>query len=442
MKHLEFKQLKDITTSALALAKKNGATQADIHASIDNGFIVTVRLGELDTVEHHHNKAIGLTVYFGKRKGSVTTSDTSKNAIHEAVNAACNIAKFTEEDPYSGLANPELMAKNITDLDLYHEWDMTPQKAIELALNCETYANSLDKRIKNSEGISISSHKDFSVYANSHGFLGMVPSTQHCVNYVLIAEENGQMERDSDYTAACDAKDLENFNCVAEKAVKSTILRLGSQKLVTQKAPVIFIPEVAKGLLATFIAAITGNQLYRKASFLLNHLGKPVFSKHVRIHEDPFVLKALGSAAFDSEGVATYKKDFIKDGILESYVLGSYAARKLKMKTTANADGIHNLFIENSEMDLTALLKKMDKGLLVTELIGQGINIVTGDYSRGAVGFWVENGKIQYPVSEITIAGNLRDMFLNLAAVGNDVDRRGNIKTGSILLEEMMIGGS
>lgn len=435
-------KLKQSIEYVLQYAKKQGATDAEAHAAIEDGFAVTVRNDELDTIEYHYDNGIGINVYFGKKQGMVSVADMSENALKDAVIKACKIAKFTQEDPCNGLAEKNLMAKKIEDLNIYHAWNITPKEAIKIALENEAYARGLDKRIKNSEGTSISSHKNFYVYGNSHGFIGSVPSTRYSASYALIAEQNGEMERDSDYTVACDANALEDFHVVAKKTVEKATARLGAAKIITQKKPVIFAAEIAKGLLGSFLAAISGSNLYRKSSFLIDHLGKQVFSEQVRIFEDPWIKKSLNSAYFDAEGVATRTKDFVTDGILQNYILGSYSARKLNMQTTANSGGVFNLFVQDDGIDLKDLLKKMDTGLLITELSGQGINIVTGDYSRGAVGFWVEHGEIQHPVSEITIAGNLRDMFLNLVAVGNDIDQRGNIKSGSILLEEMTIAGN
>jgi PmbA protein len=441
MQFNKLEQLKQKIEYVLHCAKQEGASAVEVHAVVEDGFAVTVRNGELDTVEYHCDNGVGIDVYFGKKHGIVSTADMSESALREVVIAACNIAKFTQEDPCNGLADKELMAKKIEDLDVYHDWEIDSEQAIKIALENEAYARSLDQRIKNSEGVSISSHKNFYVYGNSYGFVGAVPSTRHSASYALIAEQNGEMERDCDYTVSCDAQSLENFRSVAKKTVEKTVARLGATKIATQKRPVIFAAEIAKGLLASFVAAISGNNLYRKASFLVDHLHKPVFAKQVRIFEDPWIKKSLNSSYFDAEGVATCKKDFVKEGVLQSYVLGSYSACKLGMQTTANAGGVFNLFIQDDGLDLPGLLKKMDTGVLITELSGQGINLVTGDYSRGAVGFWVEHGEIQHPVSEITIAGNLRDMFMNLVAVGNDIDYRGNIKSGSILLEEMTVAG-
>ncbi len=438
---IELQTLQDISHETLTLAKKHHATSAEVSAAIEDGYTVTVRMGKLDTIEYHLSKALGITVYFGQRTGSVSTSMTDHKSLEKAIKKACDIARYTQEDDCAGLADAGLMAKELPDLDLYHPWDLDPKKAIKLALQCEKEAHALDKRIKNSESISVSTHKNFSVYANSHGFVDAERGTDHHIGCELIAEQNHEMERDYYYSVARNSADLESFSHIAKKAAERTVSRLGARKLKTQHAPIIFSAETAKSLLSHFISAIRGGNLYRKSSFLLDSINTQVFPKHIRIYENPYLLKGAGSTACDAEGVTTQAKDFVKNGIVQSYVLGSYSARKLGLKTTANAGGVHNLFIDTSDSDLTALLKQMHTGLLVTDLIGQGVHLITGDYSRGAFGFWVENGEIQYPVSEITIAGNLRDMFMRLIAVGNDIDTRGNIQTGSILIENMMIAG-
>lgn len=422
-------------------ARAQGASSAEVSAGGNTGFTVSVRLGEVETVEYHRDKGIDVTVYFGQRKGSASTSDTSPDAIKSTVTAACNIARLTSEDPYAGLADAALMAKAYPDCDLFYPWSITPEQAIELAKECETLARAVDKRICNSDGASVTTHQGWHVYGNSHGFIGAYPASQHSISCTLVAQDSEGMQRDGWYTIARDQHDLENLREVARKAGERTIKRLGGQRLKTCRAPVVFAAEAAGSLLGNFLSAISGGNLYRRSSFLVDHLGKPVFAKHIQMHECPHVRKAMGSAPFDAEGVITRDRDLIVDGVLQGYLLGSYSARKLGMQTTGNAGGAHNIYIDTSPLDLAGLLQKMGTGLLVTEMMGQGINLVTGDYSRGAVGFWVENGIIQYPVHEITIAGNLRDMFLNLVAIANDIDNRGTIHTGSILIEEMMIAG-
>lgn len=441
-KHIELEQLKNLSEFALTCATQHGATQAEVMATIEDGFNITVRNDDIENVTYHLSKGLAIGVFFGKRFSSVSISDTSPTAIQNAVTTACNIAKFTQADECAGLAEPELMAQHFPDLDLFHPSNLTPEIAINLALDCEAQAKAIDKRIVNSDGTSIGYYKIFSAHLNSHNFYAAEPHTRYDISCSLISASDGKMERDFAYSSATDFNDLDSFTVIAREAAEKSLHRLGSRKITTQKLPVIFESRVAKSLLGNFIAAISGNNLYRKASFLCDHLDKQIFPEHVRIYERPFLLKQLGSSSCDSDGVATSNKDFIANGRLQNYVLGIYSARKLALPTTGNADGVHNLLIDaNNVVDLPTLLKKMDTGILVTELIGQGINLVTGDYSRGAAGFYVENGQIQYPIAEFTIAGNLRDMFANLVAVGNDIDKNSNIKTGSILLEEMTIAG-
>ncbi len=435
-------RLAGVVEQVLAEAKKSGATAAEAGVNISQGLSVTVRLGEVETVEHTRDKGMGVTVYFGQRTGSASTSDFSEKALRETVRAACTIAKFTAEDDCSGLADPDRLAKNIPDLDLHHPWNPGTDRAIELARAAEAVARGVDKRIANSEGGSLSSHEGLEVYGNSHGFLGAVATTRHNLSVSVIAQDESGMQRDYWYTVARAAGNLESPESVGQTAARRSLQRLGSRKLSTRQCPVLYEAPLATSLLSHFVGAVRGTSLYRQASFLLDALGKPVFADFVRIHEQPRLKGAQGSAAFDSEGVATQARDLIRDGILQGYVLDSYSARKLKLPTTGNAGGVHNLTIDPGKDDLAALLKRMNTGLLVTELIGFGVNTITGDYSRGAAGFWVENGEIQCPVEEITIAGNLKDMFRQIVAVGSDVDTRGNIRSGSILIENMTVAGS
>lgn len=431
-----------LAETLLSHAKAQGATAAEVHASTVVGLSVNVRLGEVETVEYHQDKGVNLTVYFGQRSGSASTSDTSEHALQEVASAACNIAKVTGEDPYSGLADSTLLAYDYPDLDLYHAKEISAEQAIMIARDCETQAREQDKRITNSDGASFSSTQAFSIYANSLDFCGGYASTRYSLGCSLIAQEGEEMQSDGSYTTARAFEDLWTPTHVARDAAQRTLRRLGARRLSSRAVPVIFEASIASGLIGNFIAAIRGGNLYRKASFLLDKLGQSIFPSFIHIYEQPHLLKGQGSSPFDAEGVRTRAKDFVKEGILQSYVLGSYSARKLGMQSTGNADGVHNLFVEPThQLDLPALLKAMGTGLLVTHVMGQGVNIITGDYSRGASGFWVENGEIQYPVHEITIAGNLRDMFSHIQAVGNDVDPRGNIHTGSIWVENMMVGG-
>ncbi len=431
----------DILTQLLEQAKQVGATQAEVTIRNESGFSVTVRKGEVETLEHHRGKGLSLTVYFGQQSGSAVTSDLTPGALQTTLEKACNIARFTGNDPCSGLADAELMAYNYPDLDLFHEWHITPAQGIELAQECESLARSYDKRITNSEGASIGTYTHHDLYGNSHGFIGLSHTTYHSISCALIAQNGSDMQSDSDYTCARDPYDLLAIPLVAKNAAQRTVRRLDARRLSTRQAPVIFHAEVARGLLAHFLSAISGGNLYRKSSFLLNHLGDSIFPGHIQIIERPHLPKALGSAGFDEEGVATQERDLIKDGQLMGYLLGSYSARKLGLQTTGNAGGAHNVFINSGSHDLNSLLKEMGTGLLVTDLMGQGVHMVTGDYSRGAFGYWIENGEIQYPVQEITIAGNLKDMFSKVITVGNDIDNRGNIHTGSIWIDSMMIAG-
>jgi PmbA protein len=435
-------ELREIVAAILAEAHSQGASAAEAGVNAENGLSVTVRLGEVETVEHNRDKGLGVTVYFGRRKGSASTSDFSRAAIRETVAAACAVARYTAEDPCAGLAEAALMARDIPDLDLCHPWDLSAERAIGLAQECETAARETDKRITNSEGATVSSHAGHRVYGNSHGFLGAYPSSRHSVSCAVIADDGHGMQRDYWYTVARDSADLEAVQSVGRRAGERAVKRLDGRRLPTQQAPVLFLAEVAASLFGSLVRAIRGESIYRKASFLLDRVGEQVFPAFVRIHEQPHLKKALGSAPFDGEGVATRARDLVSGGVLQGYVLDSYSARKLKLETTGNAGGVHNLTVDPGPLDFAGLLREMDKGLLVTEMMGMGVNIVTGDYSRGAAGFWVEDGVIQYPVEEITVAGNLREMFKGIVAVGSDVDIRGNTRTGSVLIEQMTIAGT
>jgi PmbA protein len=434
-------QLKNLVSDILDEATKLGATDAEVDLGMNKGFSVTARMKDVESVEYNQDKSIDVTVYIGKRTGSASLSDLRPEAIRSAVQAACNIARFTDEDPCAGLADKEELALHYPQLELAFPWDISVERAIELACECETKAFAKDKRIVNSENVVIGTGQAWGVYGNTRGFVGMYSTTRHDMSCVLIAKQGDDMQRDYYYTTSCDPALLDSVTDVANRAVERTVRRLGAKRLSTRKVPVIFAAEEARSLLGHFVSAISGSSLYRKSSFLLDSLNTKVFPEHIHIEENPHLAKGLGSAPFDDNGVATRPNVFIEKGIVKNYVLGVYSARQLGMKTTGNAGGVHNLFISTSQHDLSGLLKKMGTGLLVTELMGQGINLITGDYSRGASGFWVENGEIQYPVEEITIAGNLRDMYANLVEVGCDVDKRGNIQTGSILLEQMTVAG-
>ncbi len=438
---LELDDLKGLAVQVLEEAKRQGATSAEVDISVDSGLSVTARLGDVETLEHHKDQGVAVTVYLDTRKGSSSTSDLRAASLKETVCAACRIARYTAEDPCAGLPDAELMARDWPDLDLDHPWALDAEQAIDIAIECEAAARGLDKRITNSDGATVSRLRGTSVYANSHGFIGAYRATRHSLSCALIGQQNGHMQRDYWYSVARDNTLLDSPAMVGRIAAERTVRRLGARRLGTCQAPVIFEAGVARSLLGHFIGAISGGALYRKASFLMNHAGRPVFPSFVHIHEQPHIKGAMGSAPFDDEGVATKARDLVADGVLQGYVLSSYSARRLGLQSTGNAGGVHNLIIDPGEHDLGGLLKSMDTGLLVTELIGHGVNTVTGDYSRGAAGFWVKGGEIQYPVEEITIAGNLRDMFRHIQAVGNDVDKRGNIRSGSILIERMTVAG-
>lgn len=435
-------RLTSLVADILDEAKQQGASAAEAGLSVDRGLSVNVRLGEVETIEYHRSQGLGVTVYFGQRKGSASSTDLSAQAIRETVAAACRIAQHAAADDYAGLPDADLLATQFPELDLYYPWALEVEDAIQLAKTCEDAAWGFHPAIANSEGANLNSYQGLRVSGNSLGFLHGLPSSRHSLSCSVIGEQGDAMQRDDWWTVARDSSDLESAESVGRKAAERTIRRLGAQSLSTRQCPVVFAADVAGGLFGHFIGAIRGGNLYRKSTFLLDHLGKQVFPAFIHIHEQPHLRKGLGSAPYDGEGVATRAHDIVKDGVLESYVLSSYSARKLGVKTTGNAGGVHNLIIEPGDLDLPGLLRKMGSGLLVTELLGQGVSILTGDYSRGAAGFWVENGEIQYPVEEITIASNLRDMYLNIAAVGNDVDLRGSTRTGSVLIAEMTVAGN
>ncbi len=435
------KDLERLVIYALEEARAERANQAEVGVSVDTGLSVTVRLGEVDTLEYQRDRGLGITVYFDHRKGSASTADLRREAIRETVLKACSIARFTASDDCAGLADAELMASELPDLALSHPWDISPEASIEVARSCEAAALAVDARVRNSEGASLGTHRGTRVYGNSHGFIGGFESTSHSVSCAVVASEGDEMQRDYWYTTSRDWRELEDAELVGRESAVRTVARLGSRKLTTRRAPVMFTPELARGFFGHFLAAIRGGSQYRRASFLLGAAGQQVFPSFLQISERPHIRKAIASSAFDNEGVATRDRELVRDGVLEGYILSAYSARKLGLQTTGNAGGVHNLLISHGSEDQKALLRRMDTGLLVTELMGQGVNTVTGDYSRGASGFWIERGEIQHPVHEITIAGNLRDMLLGIVAVGSDVDLRGAVRTGSVLLGEMTIAG-
>lgn len=434
-------KLRTCAEDVLTAAKRAGADSAELYVSEEVGFSVEARNADVETLEHHQEKGLSLTVYVGQKTATASTSDLSTTALHATVEKALSIARFANEDPFAGLPDPARLAAHPPDCQLYHPWEITIDDAIKKAIDCEAVACAQDPRIKQSEGASVCTYARHRVLANSDGFMGGYASSYHQISCSMLAEENGHMQRDDDYTIARRPEALEDVVLVGKRAAEKAVKRLNAKKIKTQQVPVIFHADVAKSLLRAFTGAISGGNLYRKSTFLLDALHQPIFPAHIHIYQEPHLLSALGTAPFDSEGVATKDLHFVRDGILESHVLNSYYARALNTETTGNCGGVRNLSITHSDMNLHELLKKMGTGLLITECIGQGVNITTGDFSRGICGFWVENGELVHPVEEVTVAGNLKDMFKRIVAVGNDVDTRGNIRTGSILLESMMIAG-
>jgi len=434
-------ELTAIATQMLQLARDAGASQAEVAVDTDVGLQVTVRNGAVETVEHHRDRGIGISVYFGKRKASASSSDIQAESLQKTVTQACEMARHTQPDPCHGLADAARMAQVFPDLKLDHPWNPNPGQAIDIALECETAGRDFDSRIRNSDGASVSTSRSGSVYANSHGFVGVRSSTSHSLSCVLIVGEGEAMQRDYHYSAARDFDDLQSASAVGREAGRRTTARIGARGIDSTRAPILFNPETSRGLIGHLIAAAGGRAQYREASFLLGKAGQAVAAERVSLSECPFLPGAWGSTAFDSEGVATSERDLVANGVLSGYVLSQYSAARLGLKTTGNAGGVHNLQVHDTGEDFTDLLRKMDRGLLVTSLMGQGVNLVNGDYSRGAAGFWVENGAIAFPVQEVTIAGNLADMFKHIVALGRDLDDRGNIRSGSILIEEMTIAG-
>ena len=434
--------LQEQVEAILAEARRQGASACEVAVSAGQGLSTTVRQGEVETVEFNRDQGFGITLYVGQRKGSASTSATGSEAIRETVAAALAIAKHTSEDECAGLADAALMARELPELDLYHPWSITPEQAVEQALACEAAAFAADQRIKNADGTSLNTHQGCRVYGNSHGFVGGYASTRHSLSCVMIAEGEGQMQRDYWYDVNRQGELLADAKGIGQRAAERAVSRLGARPVPTCEVPVLFAAELAGGLFSHLLAAISGGNLYRQSSFLEGALGQRLFPEWLSLDERPHLPRALGSATFDGDGLATYAKPFVEKGELVSYVLGTYSGRKLGLPSTANSGGVHNLFATHGDEDQQALIRRMGRGLLVTELMGQGLNLVTGDYSRGAAGFWVENGEIQFPVQEVTIAGNLRDMFRQVVAVGRDLERRGNICTGSVLIEKMTVAGS
>jgi len=434
-------RLEELARDALARAAQAGAAQAEVATSVGTGLSVTVRKGEVETLEHQRDRGFSVTVYFDHRKGAASTSDLATASIAETVAKACSIARYTAADPCGGLADAERMADTLPDLDLDHPWAIDPDEAVAMAHDCEAAGLGADARIDNTEGATLSSHRSLRLYANSHGFVGGYPSTSHSLSCSLIAGRGEAMQRDYWYTSARSHADLESPQAVGRRAAERAVQRLGATRIGTRSVPVIFAAEVARGFFGHLLSAVRGTSQYRKASFLLGAAGQRVLPDWLDIHERPHLPRGVASAPFDAEGVATRDRDLVARGVLQGYVLSSYSARRLGLETTGNAGGIHNLLVSPNAGDLDELIRQMGRGLLVTELMGQGVNGVTGDYSRGASGFWIEGGTIAHPVQEVTIAGNLKELYPVIVAVGSDVDRRGAIQTGSVLVGRMTIAG-
>lgn len=435
-------QLADISQRLLERARAMGASQAEVSCSDERGLDVNVRLGEVETVESTRDRGIAVTVYFGQRKGSASTADLQDASLESTVAQACAIARHTEDDAAAGLADAALMAREFPDLDGWHPWALGADQALDLALACEAAGREADSRISNSDGASAATSQSLSVYANSHGFIGRERSSHHSIGCALIAGQGDGMQRDGWYSSALAREDLESAAAIGRRAAERTVARLQPRSMATAQMPVLYSPEVARSLIGSLLGAVSGGALYRRASFLLDSVGTRLFPEWFQIEELPLLRRGLRSSAFDGDGVATRNAALITDGVLQRYILGSYSARKLGLTTTGNAGGVHNLKVAANAGDLASIARQMGEGLLVTELMGQGVNGVTGDYSRGAGGFRVENGEITYPVDGVTIAGNLKDMFASIEAVGSDVDRRSHVQVGSILVGRMTVAGN
>ncbi len=433
--------LREIAQDLIQYARKQGATASSAEVSDGFGQGVSVRQGEVETIEYNRDKGLSISVYIGQRRGNASTSDFSPQAVRDTVDAALNIARFTAIDDCAGLPEKDMLATEFPDLDLYHPWLLDVDNAIELARECEQAAYAADKRINNSEGATVNVHEAQFVYANSLGFMGGFPTSRHSVSCAVIAGKDDSMQRDYWYGVARNAAEILKVEEIGRIAAERTVRRLKGRSLASTQCPVLFEAPIAASLIGHFVGAVSGGSLYRKSSFLLDRLNTQIFSSIMRIDDVPDIRRGLASSPFDDEGVKAQRRTIVDNGVLQGYFLGSYSARKLGMKTTGNAGGNHNLIVRPGDLDFDGLLKKMGRGLLVTELLGQGVNPVTGDYSRGAAGFWVEHGEIQYPVEEITIAGNLKEMFKGIVAVGNDVLVQGSRQCGSILLDRMSVAG-
>jgi len=434
-------KLREIAQGLIQYARKQGATAASAEVSDGFGQGISVRNGEVETIEYNRDKGLSISVYIGQRRGNASTSDFSPQAVRDTVDAALNIARFTAIDDCAGLPEADMLATEFPDLDLYHPWLLNVEDAISLARECEEAAFATDNRINNSEGANVNVHEAHFVYANSLGFVGGFPTSRHSVSCAVIAGKDDEMQRDYWYSVARNAAEILKVEEIGRIAAERTVRRLKGRDLATMQCPVLFEAPIAASLIGHFVSAVSGGSLYRKSSFLLDQLGKKIFSPVIHIEDVPDIRRGLASSSFDDEGVKAQRRTIIEAGVLNGYFLGSYSARKLGMKTTGNAGGNHNLIVKSGELDFNGLLKKMDRGLLVTELLGHGVNPVTGDYSRGAAGFWVEHGEIQYPVEEITIAGNLKEIFNGIVAVGNDILVQGSRQCGSILIERMSVAG-
>ena len=434
-------RFKEIAADVLRQATERGASAAETEVSESIGQSVTVRHNEVETIEYTRDKGLGVTVYVGKQRGHASTTDLSAPAIRDTIDKALTIARYTAPDDCAGLADSDLLARDIPDLDLFHPWGVSVERAIDLARACEAAAFAVDKRISNSEGASVGTNDSHFVYANTLGFMAGFPSSRHHISCAVIVGKDESMQRDDWYTSGRDSNELDAPERVGATAGQRALRRLGARKIGTVQVPVLFEAPLATGLLGHFVSAVSGGNLYRKASFLLDAQGKQIFAPFVTIAERPHVPKGLASTAFDEEGVATHAREVVASGVLQGYFLGTYSARKLGLRSTGNAGGNHNLSLQSGSENLEQLLRQMGRGLLVTELLGMGVNTVTGDYSRGAAGFWVENGAIAHPVEEVTIASNLQEMFLRIAAVGNDVVVRGSRTSGSVLIEQMTVAG-
>lgn len=435
-------RLSAVAEQLIERARAAGADQCEVTCNEDMGLAVNVRMGDVETVEATRDRGVSVTVYVGQRKGSASTADLREDSLAATVIQACAIARHTEEDPCAGLADAALMASTLREFDSWHPSPFNADHAIDVALACEAAGREMDARIANSDGASMNANASLSVYANSHGFLGAERATSYSAGCALIAGVGDAMQRDGWFSVALAQADLESAEAIGRKAARRTLERLDPRQLPTGQVPVLFCAEMARSLIGSYIGAISGGALYRRASFLLDSVGTQVFPDWFSIEENPFLPRGFRSAAFDAEGVATRQSMLVEDGRVQRYVLGSYSARKLGLQSTANAGGVHNLEVKPNAGDLPSMLHAMQRGLLVTELMGQGVNMITGDYSRGAAGFWVENGEIAYPVDGITIAGNLKAMFAGIEAVGSDVDPRSHLRTGSILVGRMTVAGN